>query len=302
MPSSSVPFSTLPLHSHFGVEVLDVDLRLLPNTQFSELRALFDQHSLLLFRNQVLSDDEHLNLASKFGPIEYHEEIYNNTEPSSRMRYISNAEKDSVYDENDIRALELKSNMLWHTDSSFLPIPALTNVLVAHEVPSSGGKTEFASTRVAWNEMDERMKGMFRGKTVMHSFSHSRSKISEKLGNMEFYSRWGTQEWKALWKNPANGMEALFLASHCFGIKGMENEEAQKVIDEAIAFSTREGRVYSHDWREGDVLIWDERAMLHRGTPWDYKQRRVLKYVIVSAKESDGIESVRVNSKIKPNM
>lgn len=294
MTSLPPPLRTLPLHSHFGVIVPDIDLRNISLAQFSGIRSLFEQHSVLLFLNQKLTDDDHLKFASMFGPIEDRNAMFRGTAAVPRIGFVSNADGESVYDENDVETLDLKANMLWHTDSIFLPVPALVNVLAAHELPGSGGETELASTRVGWEEMGEEMKSRFRNKVVRHSLKHSRSKVSGMLAKEEKHARREAMEWNAVWKNPVNGKESLYVASHSFGIRGIGDEEAQALIYEAIKFCTREGRVYSHKWKLGDVLVWDERAMLHRGRPWDYKQRRVLKVVVSSAVEADGIGSVKV--------
>ena len=107
------------------------------------------------------------------------------------------------------------------------------------------------------------------------------------------FTKWPDQAWKAIWRNPVTGEEALYLASHAYAVDGMPEEEGQKLIADLIAFATREGSVYTHAWRPGDVLIWDERATLHRGRPWPYGEERTLASICISVRDVDGLEEMR---------
>jgi alpha-ketoglutarate-dependent 2,4-dichlorophenoxyacetate dioxygenase len=94
--------------------------------------------------------------------------------------------------------------------------------------------------------------------------------------------------------NPVNGLGALYLASHTFAVDGLPDDEAQHLVDELVRFCTQPGRVYTHAWQSGDVLVWDERATLHRGRPWPYDEERTLASICVSVSDADGVDSVRV--------
>ncbi|HXP78253.1 MAG TPA: TauD/TfdA family dioxygenase [Stellaceae bacterium] len=189
--------------------------------------------------------------------------------------------------------MNLVANQLWHTDSTFLPVPALANILAARVLSSTGGETEFASTRAAWRRMPESLKARLREAVLVHRNAHSRAKISLELSHQERSTRWADQRWRALWRNPINGQDALYIASHACAAVGIPDAEGQALIDEAIDFATRPGTVYTHAWRPGDVLIWDERAMLHRGRPWPYAEERTLASICVSARDVDGLDEMR---------
>ena len=207
---------------------------------------------------------------------------------------VSNEVEGGVADPLSLHTLDLQANMLWHTDSTFLPIPALVNILTAKVVPPSGGETELASTRVAWAEMPSGMRDALQDAVIWHRLSHSRSKISAELGAQVKMTRWPDRPWRAVWPNPVTGEESLYIASHSFAIEGMGHAEGARLIEEAIAFCTQPRFVYTHAWAPGDVLIWDERAVLHRGRPWDYTQARTLKSICCSVTEADGLDRVRV--------
>jgi len=282
-----------PLHPRFGVEIRGVDLtRVTASDGYPEIRRAFETHSLLLFRNQQLDDAAHLALGALFGPIE--DRSQGKDGPLPKVGRLTNRHDDrSIASEDDVRTLNLKANQLWHTDSTFLPVPALTNILVAREIASTGGETEFVSTRAAWRDLPEDMKGRTENAVFRHRFAYSRSKISAVLAKQETYTKWPDQAWNAIWRNPVNGEEALYIASHAFAVVGLPESEGQALIAALIAFSTRPGAVYTHGWRVGDVLIWDERATLHRGRPWPYAEPRTLASICVSARDVDGLDGVR---------
>ena len=285
---------TSPLHPKFGRSVHDIDLRdVTAEHLYPEIRELFEDYSALLFSAQSLDDEAHTRLASLFGPLENREEMAGRAAEFC-VSDVSNETEAGVTDPESLHTLNLQANMLWHTDSTFLPVPALVNILTAKIIPASGGETEFASTRVGWCEMPEEMKQPLRNAIIWHRLSHSRSRISSELGQLPEMRQWPDRPWRAVWTNPHNGAEALYIASHAFAIEGSGLAEGQAIIDEAIDFCTRPENVYTHKWNVGDVLIWDERATLHRGQPWSYGEPRTLKSICCSVVETDGVSSVRI--------
>lgn len=281
-----------PLHPLFGVAVHDLDLRRLQATSgYSEIRAAFEEHSLLLFRGQSLDDEAHLALGALFGPIE--DRSMGAEGPAPRMSNVSNRlESGSISPADSAHTLDLMANQLWHTDSTFLPVPALANILAARVLSSRGGETQLASTRVAWRELPDALRARVQSAVFRHRYAHSRAKISPELATAERYTRWTEQAWRAVWRNPVNGKEALYIASHVCAVEGLDEPSGQALVDELMTFVTRPGRVYTHEWRPGDVLIWDERATVHRGLPWPYAEERTLASICVSVRDSDGLQGM----------
>ena len=281
------------LHPRFGVEIHEVDLRRLTATDgYPAIRQAFEAHSLLLFRDQRLDDAAHLALGGLFGPIEDRSRGKDGPDPTV-SRVTNRREDDAIAAEDDQRTLNLMANQLWHTDSTFLPVPALANILAARVLSSRGGETEFVSTRAAWQDLPEGLRAKARTAVFRHRYAHSRGKISAALAREETFTKWPDQAWKAVWRNPVTGEEALYLASHAFAVEGLPEAAGQELIDELTAFATREGSVYTHAWRQGDVLIWDERATLHRGRPWPYGEERTLASICISARAVDGLDRMR---------
>lgn len=110
---------------------------------------------------------------------------------------------------------------------------------------------------------------------------------------MPAMNRWDDQLWRAVWPNPVTGEDALYIASHACGVEGMDDAAGQALINDLIAFATRPEMIYSHNRRAGDLLVWDERATLHRGQPWPYAEERTLDSICISAQDSDGLAQVR---------
>ncbi|MEM6548374.1 MAG: TauD/TfdA family dioxygenase [Pseudomonadota bacterium] len=284
-----------PLTDRFGVEIAGVDLRDVTATHlYPEIRAAFETQSLLLFRHQSLGDTDHLRLAALFGPIEDRASDERTKDQAFEVPRVSNVQADgTVSGEMDLHTLNLKSNQLWHTDSTFLPVPALANIITARIVPSQGGETEIASTRAAWQDMPDALREQARNAVLWHRYSHSRARLSAELAAMAMFQKWPDRAWPAMWTNPVTGEDAVYVASHAFRVDGMEQAEGSALIDALIEFCTRPSYVYSHCWQVGDLLIWDERATLHRGTPWPYEEPRVLSSLCVSVTEADGLGAMR---------
>jgi len=284
---------TSGLHDHFAVEVHDIDLRTVTGAHlYPQIRAAFEEHSLLLFRNQDLDENAHRRLAELFGPIE---DLRGAARGQPAVRaMVSNAVTDgALVADDELRLLDLQANFLWHTDSTFLATPSLTNILIGQVIPSSGGATEFVSTRAGWQRMSAGLKRRAQDKIVVHRFSQSRKLIDERLARQAAYTRFPDARWRTTWRNPVNACEALYIATHACGIDGMSEAAGMALINELIDAVTPPEAIFSHRWRPGDVLIWDERATLHRGTPWPFDEVRTLASFVSSARASDGIDSVR---------
>ena len=288
--------TTTPLHPLFGVEVHGVDLREVRDDHgFHELRRLFDEHSLLLFRGQSLDDAAHLRFGSLWGTIEDRSMgmSMGAAGAPARMDNVSNRLDDgTIAGADNLHTIDLMGNQLWHTDSTFLPVPALANILAARVLSSTGGETEFTSTRVALAEMPAQLREVAQRAVFRHRLAHSRRDLSPELVERHL-ARFPDQTWRAVWRNPSNGLDALYIASHAMCIEGMDLDEGQRLITEMLEFCTARERVYSHSWQPGDVLVWDERATLHRGRPWPYHEERTLASICISASTADGLDSIR---------
>jgi len=290
-------FQTSPLHPRFGVELHDVDLSEIDEESFPKLRDLFERHSVLFALNQTLDDAAHMRLAQMFGPIEDREADEREKGEAFKIPEVTNIRADgSLTEEMDLHTLNLKSNMLWHADSTFMPNPSLTNILIGRVVTETGGQTELTSTRAAWADMPEALKNKIKDRGFWHHYANSRAQISPELAKLPMFNKWPAQLWRAIWTNPVTGDEALYIASHAFAVNGMEASEGKALISELMRFVTQDEYVFSHTWNVGDVLIWDQRAVLHRATPWNYDEPRKLTSLCTTALPSDGLDKMQMEA------
>ena len=278
----------------FGAEVRGASIQDVARdaTVYRQVRAAFEEHSVLLFRGQELSDEDQLAFSSQFGPPEPTK--VNALGSGSFYVHLRNIdpETNKIVPTSHRLWLTNKANQFWHTDSSFKAIPALTSILSGRIIPPSGGETEFVSTRRAFERLPESRRAKLRQMVALHNFGTSRDKISPTLMNDEERRSLPTIRWRLVWHNPANNTESLYIASHIYAIEGMESE-GRALIDELEELATAPGNTWEHTWRAGDVIMWDNRATMHRGRPWPEDIGRYMVRTTISATAADGLELVR---------
>jgi len=276
---SDMPIEVTPLHPTLGAEVRGVDLtRPVPPALFVEIEAVFDRHAVLVFPGQLVSDEQQLAFSRLFGSLEV-----NPNYAGAKMRLrpdiadISNLDAEGrVLARDDPRNLFNLGNQLWHTDSSFKRVPAKCSLLSARELPPSGGETEFADMRAAWDALPEAKKHELEGLVVEHSIFRSRSQIGFADFNDEIYRQLPPAPQALVRHHPASGRTSLYLASHASHVIGWPLEKGRALIEELVGFATQPQFVYQHRWAVGDLVMWDNRCTMHRGRPYDDTQRRVL--------------------------
>ena len=282
---SNMAIEVTPLHPTPGARVRGVDLtRPVPPDVFAEIDAAFNRHGILVFPDQPVTDEQQLAFSRLFGPLEV-----NPNYAGAKMRLrpdiadISNLDPEGrVLARDDRRNLFNLGNQLWHTDSSFKRIPAKCSLLSARELPSSGGETEFADLRAAWDALPEARRRELDGLVVEHSIFRSRSQIGFADFNDEIFRELPPVQQALVRHHPGSGRTSLYLASHASHVIGWPVEKGRALIEELIAFATQPQFVYQHHWRVGDLVMWDNRCTMHRGRPYDDTQRRVLHRTTVS--------------------
>jgi alpha-ketoglutarate-dependent 2,4-dichlorophenoxyacetate dioxygenase len=268
-----------PLHPRFGVEVLDVDVTRVDGATFKEIAEVFDEHSVLLFRGQRLDDREQIDFSERFGPLETTiRSITRRAGTAPEISNLSNVDAaERLIPRGDKRSLYHAGNRMWHSDSSFKRIPALASLLSAREVPPEGGETQYASMRVAYERLTEEDRRFLDGKVAVHSFTYSRGLISEGLFEPEHAAEVPPVRQALVRANPVNGRKAFYVGSHACEIVGVPTDAARALIRRLVAEATRPEMIYTHRWQVGDLLMWDNRCMLHRGRSWDEERyRRVM--------------------------
>src|SRR5256712_1983014 len=206
--------------------------------------------------------------------------------PPPNLVDLSNTDPErdgGLMDWTDRRMLYQSGNQLWHTDSSFKPVPAMASLLSGREVPPVGGETEFASMRHAYRTLPEPTRRGLEGKVVVHSILYSRSTIAKGLFDPEHEKGLPPVRQALVRTNPVNGRKAVYVGSHAWYVEGMPDQESRRLLDELLAHATRPESVYTHRWRPWDLVMWDNRSVLHRGRPWDAaRHRRVMRRTTIA--------------------
>lgn len=276
-----------------GVTLADVAA---DDSAYKEVRAAFEEHSVIVFRGQKVTDEAQLAFSRRFGPLEITK--VGSLGVGTNLVILSTIDENGKVVPADHRlALRNKANQLWHTDSTFKRVPALASVLSARVIPARGGETEYVSTRLAFERLDPALRARLESYFAWHDYAHSRGKIAPDLASVEERAALPPQCWRMVWRNPLNSRGALYLASHAYAIEGMEQTAAQKLLAELMDAATAPGLSYVHSWREGDVVMWDNRATMHRGRPWPAHEARLMVRTTISATEVDGLASVRPPSR-----
>jgi alpha-ketoglutarate-dependent 2,4-dichlorophenoxyacetate dioxygenase len=251
-----------------------------------------EEHSVLLFREQEVTDDVQAAFSRAFGPLE-RVKIGSVGAGTFYSRLHNIAADGTLVPETHQQALTARANQLWHTDSSFKATPALASVLSARIVPDHGGETEFTSTRQAWSRLLPAMQVRLRDAIVSHAYANSRDQIDPGLMTPAERAAVPPVRWRMTWRNPVNNQVALYIASHAYAIEGMSESEAKALLAELIVDATRPEFTFRHQWRSGDVIMWDNRATMHRGRPWAHDQARSMVRTTISAVDADGLTDLR---------
>ena len=284
----------VPLGPGFGVEVKGVSMLdvATDDQAYKDVRAAFETHSFLVFRDQAIADDVQTAYSRAFGPLEL-TKVASLGANSFYSRLTNVGSKGEILPVTDRQVLVAQANALWHTDSSFKKVPALASVLSARVLPGADGDTEFTSTRLAWERLPGDLKAKLQNAVATHSYANSRDQIHPDLANAEERKALPPVRWRMNWLNPSNDRRALYIASHAYAIDGMDDRDARQLLAELMDETTKRDYVHVHKWRQGDVVMWDNRAMLHRGRPWDYSKERSMVRTTISATNADGLDQVK---------
>ena len=256
-----------------GATVTGIDLRQgVAEAAAEALRAAIARHSVLHLPGQAVDDAAQVAFSELFGPLEATRAGADGA--GSKLIVLSNIGPDGgIVAPTDRQVLNNRANQSWHHDSSFKPVPARLSILSAREIPSAGGNTEFASMRAAFAALDPEEQARLRGLSALHDFAWSRRRVDPALvTEAEAAAHPPVRQPVVRAENPHG--EALYLGAHARVIEGWEEAESRALIDRLVGFATRPHFVYSHQWSPGDVLVWDNRAVMHRATPFAARGER----------------------------
>ncbi len=258
-----------PLDKSFGATVTGVDLATISSNNFRKLHAAWLDFALLVFPDQHLTKSEQIAFAKRFGPLEL------------ECTPISNVTKDgSIRGDDDVMKI-LKGNMDWHCDSTYLPVMAKGAVFSAHTVPEEGGETGWADMRAAFQALSQETRNQVLELTAYHSLHHSQAKIGHKHTQQSEYSGYGFDveepPLRPLVKiHPETSQPSLVIGRHAYGIPGLSEIDSKALLTKLLEDACQAERVHYHRWRPGDMVLWDNRCLLHRACPWDVTKPRIM--------------------------
>ncbi|MBT5664831.1 MAG: TauD/TfdA family dioxygenase [Rhodospirillaceae bacterium] len=264
-----------PCNATLGAVVRGVNLsQTLDEPTFAAIESAWHEYAVLIFPEQHLSHEEHREFTRRFGPLEL---SIRRTRPKTTGR-LSNVQADgTVAPPESLQARFLVGNTYWHSDSSYKRVGAKASILAAHVTPSEGGETEWADMRAAYDVLDDDMKAYLEDKTAVHSyeFSHAPFGGMEVL-NEEELAHLTPVAHPVIRTHPATGRKNIFAGRHASHILGEDIEESRKLLADLTNQAGLPPRTYKHAWKPGDLVMWDNRCVLHRGHRWPDDQPRTM--------------------------
>ena len=254
------------LGSTLGVEIIGLNLKKdIDKNIIGQVSDLLSQFSVVVIRNQNITNDQHIHFSEYFGDLEVTKAGTNGA--GSKLIILQNFDEDgNIVPPTDRQRLNNLANQEWHSDSSFKKIPSKLSILSAKMIPAKGGNTEFLSMRAVYNSLPEKLKSNIEDKVCWHDYSYGRSKIDANLVTADEKKALPPVKQKLVLNNKKYG-KSLYIGAHCSKIDGMNDDESQNLLDEIYEYIDNESHVYSHIWKPYDLIMWDNRAVLHRATP-----------------------------------
>ena len=270
-----MPITVTPTDATLGAVVTDVDLAELDDDTWQEIHSAFLKHGLLIFPGQDLDEDSQGAFALRFGKIERLSPRQN----SPTVQFSNKRADGTIAKTGEEQYKLLKGNEGWHTDSTYMPLAAKAGMLMALVIPPEGGETEFADMRAAYDALDPDMQTRLEGLSAYHSLyrSQMRAGFTHKTDHFYGFHDKGAPLRPVIKTHPETGRKSIYTGRHAYGIVGMAEEESEALLTKLMADACRSPRTYKHSWEVGDLIVWDNRCVMHRARPYDTKHVRVLR-------------------------
>jgi alpha-ketoglutarate-dependent taurine dioxygenase len=270
-----------PVDATLGAVVTGVRVAALTDAQWREIESAFDAHAVLVFPGQHLTSDEQRAFGRRFGE-------FDSLGGGRGLVPITNMARDgSILAADDPVLAILKGNEGWHTDSSYMPVSAKASMLSAHVVPTTGGETEWADMRAAYDALPADVRDRIAPLAAFHSNSYSQRKLGYGPSDGAYGFHDGDDPLRPLVKvHPSTGRAALYIGRHAYGIPGLAEHESEELLDWLVGFACRPPRIYTHTWTVGDVVVWDNRCVLHRARPFPADEPRLMKHTRIAGDPS----------------
>jgi len=276
-----------PLHPVFVAEASGLDLtKPISRADACAINAAMNQYGVLVWRAQPLTAQQQIEFATAFGPLDIGlKRVFKRPErlEDERLIDISNVDIDGNVQRRDSpKNLSNFANQLWHSDSSFMCPRAAYSMLHALATPSWGGDTEFADLRAAYDTLDVRTRTMIANLSAEHYALHTRILLGDDAYTDEQKNMMQPAVWPLVDTHPGSGRKVLFVGVHARQIIGLSTAESRLLLSDLLEHATQRERVYVHQWQVGDLVMWDNRATVHRGRRFDPTERRELRRTTVN--------------------
>ena len=268
----------------FGSVVTEIDLETLNNEEWDELYELWIERALLIFPEAFLSPEGQDEFAKRFGDLEF---------PRAALSNIGKDGKVHHQDDDEV-VKSLRGNEGWHHDSTYMPVQAKGAVFTAEIVPSSGAATGWADMRAAYDELDPEIRDRISNLNAYHSLYYSQGRagnLPDKQNDDGTYNLYGYHDMEVSLRplvkvHPVTGRPNLLIGRHAHDIVGMGQEESTKLLDDLNDWACQAPRTYHHQWTVGDAVVWDNRRLQHRGTPFDMTEPRRMWHTRIAGEPS----------------
>ena len=264
------------LHDDFGAKITGVDVTPpLDDATVEAIREAIDEHAFLVFPDQHLDDAQQLAFTSLLGEPEPNHVILGQTGRREYFGTIGNIDAEGRQMGNDHKHVRfLTGNNMWHSDSSFREVPSFVSIMSVHEVPDEGGETLYVSARAAYDRLSAAEQEAIDPLVTIHDYVFSRSKIGPDAVTPSHAASLPPVRQRLVRTNPRTGRKNYYVGSHAKAIEGWDDGRSRDLLDDLLERATRPEYVYSHRWEPGQLVIWDNRCLLHRGVGYDADKYR----------------------------
>ena len=270
-----MPITVTPTQATLGAVVTDVDLGSLDNATWEEIHSAFLTYGVLVFPDQGLDAESQGAFAQRFGRIE----TLSQRQTGSTVQFSNRKPDGRLAQPNEQQYHIMKGNEGWHTDSTYMPLAAKASMLMALVVPPEGGETEFADMRAAYDALDEDTRQMLERLSAYHSLYYSQEQAGYRhtTDNQYGFHDKGAPLRPIIKTHPETVRKSIYTGRHAYGIPGMSEADSESLLAGLMADACRPPRTYLHRWTVADLVVWDNRCLMHRARPYNTNYPRALR-------------------------
>jgi len=264
-----------PVDATLGAVVTGVDLANIRDAAWAEIHAAFLAYGVLVFPGQKLDEQSQGAFALRFGDVEQ----LSPKQQGATIEFTNRKPDGSLAGPQEQAYKLMKGNEGWHTDSTYMPLASKAAMLYAVVVPPEGGETEFADMRAAWEALDKTKQARLEKLSAYHSIYYSQEQIGfvHKTDQVYGFHDKGAPLRPIIKTHPETGRKSIYTGRHAHDIPGMSKEDSKALLDKLMEDACRPPRLYKHAWTPGDLVVWDNRCLMHRARPFDMRLPRVLR-------------------------